>query len=666
MRGFLNGAGDWQRVCIGSSYIFSFNNSAGDVFSIPSEDVRMFLCYFNDNYGALAAVWEAAPERKESIDLYEEKSFRKMYVSVEGVPGLRSISTLGKSQTKSLTLLLSKLICFLSKKEHVDYSSNTLFRKEYLQSAVDNWDVLVSDEDGDGENVALRTDAEPEQESVRASFKIWMRESGSAESTVRSYAHQAVDKAQEMISRFGKGERPLLLMSSSQIDDAYSWLSGLDEWKKVNLRGKGMYQSGLQKFREFKHLAEAVSVTVCRLPKPFVLLAGISGTGKSRFVREQARRHNLDMANFCLVAVRPDWHEPSDLLGYVTRLSGTAKYVATDVLRFMVSAWRGLIYRGFELSGSGGITKLSGDRRTLETVPPYWLCLDEMNLAPVEQYFAEYLSLIETRDWQYNGFSFSYSCEALLSRSVLVELDTASCQELASALGLMDISPDGSDYALWQHFLAHGISIPPNMIVAGTVNMDETTHGFSRKVIDRALSFDFGEFFPNAFEDFYATEINHVALSFPCNASARQVFAINAAQPSIDFLQAVNSVLKGSPFELAYRALNELLLAVHCHGSSTLGPELQAVWDDFLMQKVLPRIEGDVDKLQGDEDGNLLSRLYDLLEVKLADIWSEGSRRPDFYRLRSGKPMTTNCRSKRKIMWMLDRLVRSGFTSFWP
>ncbi|MFC3333481.1 hypothetical protein ACFOEM_13740 [Paenalcaligenes hominis] len=51
------------------------------------------------------------------------------------------------------------------------------------------------------------------------------------------------------------------------------------------------------------------------------------------------------------------------------------------------------------------------------------------------------------------------------------------------------------DKDIWDLFLQEGIGIPFNLIVAGTVNMDETTHGFSRKVIDRALSFDFGDFF---------------------------------------------------------------------------------------------------------------------------------------------------------------------------
>ena len=419
-------------------------------------------------------------------------------------------------------------------------------------------------------------------------------------------------------------------------------------------------------------------IVSCLLPKPFLLLAGISGTGKTRFVRKQAEHHQLGRSNYCLVAVRPDWHEPSDLLGYVTRLSGTAAYITTDVLRFMVSAWKALHTAGLRISGDGGnggnesiTTYLSGSNAQLDAVAPYWLCLDEMNLAPVEQYFSDYLSLIETREWQHTADGeLIYSCDALLKASVLRDLDSVAQRQLAISLGLGDISAGNGNDELWDHFIQYGIAIPPNLIVAGTVNMDETTHGFSRKVIDRAMSFDFGEFFPNKFDDYYPAAVSHVPLTFPRHSTGRQSLLEADAQPSIDFLDGLNTLLKGTPFELAYRALNELLLAVHCHGTPPPGPELEAVWDDFLMQKVLPRIEGDADKLQGVDQGtdsrNLLENLRDRLEGSFANIWAEDSRRIDFYRKRGDVHEQVVCRSKRKIDWMLERLESSGFTSFWP
>jgi hypothetical protein len=73
-----------------------------------------------------------------------------------------------------------------------------------------------------------------------------------------------------------------------------------------------------------------------RLSKPFIILAGISGTGKTRFVRDQAERSGSLKSSYQLVSVRPDWHEPSDVIGYISRLNGEPKYIVTDVLRFIV------------------------------------------------------------------------------------------------------------------------------------------------------------------------------------------------------------------------------------------------------------------------------------------------------------------------------------------
>ena len=130
--------------------------------------------------------------------------------------------------------------------------------------------------------------------------------------------------------------------------------------------------------------------------KPFILLAGISGTGKSRLVRTLAYKtcanKNLQSeikkpGNFELIPVRPNWHDSSELMGYVSRINGE-KYITTSFLQFISKAWK-----------------------HLDT--PFFLCLDEMNLAPVEQYFAEYLSIVETRQLKENKITTDY----LLSKS---------------------------------------------------------------------------------------------------------------------------------------------------------------------------------------------------------------------------------------------------------
>ena len=385
------------------------------------------------------------------------------------------------------------------------------------------------------------------------------------------------------------------------------------------------------------------------IPKSFLLLAGISGTGKTQFVRRQAAAARPDLTNYQLIAVRPDWHEPSDLLGHVTRIGGE-RFVPTPFLKFLVAAW----CDAFEKIDSGKIAL-----RPLDGITTFWACLDEMNLAPVEQYFADYLAVLETRRWD-DG---SYTCDALVHPARLLEKDT-SFPELQKSLGL-----EGKD-ELWTYFLKHGIPLPPNLIVAGTVNMDETTHGFSRKVIDRAFTIDFGEFFPNDFDKFFSPDRKPKWLNFSRYSNATQADLasvsadVNGAR-SVAFLKAINEPLRGTPFELAFRAMNELLLAVKCFAPSD-DETLEAVWDDFLMTKLLPRIEGDAEKLRADGEKSLLTGLQAKVEQLLTKTAATGTR-PDLLQTgTSGGAVQVPLRSLKKIKWMQERLTNNAFTSFWP
>jgi hypothetical protein len=387
-----------------------------------------------------------------------------------------------------------------------------------------------------------------------------------------------------------------------------------------------------------------------QLPKPFLLLAGISGTGKTRFVREQAAKHrDGKLSNYRLIPVRPDWHEPSDLLGYISRIgNGGARYVVTDLLRFVVEAWQ---------DAKESATAIELVNKSPAAMTPYWLCLDEMNLAPVEQYFADYLSVLETRKWE----GGNYSCDPLLKATTIQQLDAAGQTDLRQQLGLGAEHDD-----LWQYFTAKGIPLPPNLIVAGTVNMDETTHGFSRKVIDRAFTIDFGVFYPNNFAEFFEEDqtTRPKTLSFPVLSGATKADFSEIPTKSIAFLAAINGVLKATPFELAYRALNELLLALLCFQPKD-DAELLAVWDDFLMSKVLPRIDGDAEKLSLDGDSSLLTKLLATISEQFAIV--ETAQRPDLLRENiDGSVCMVDYRARQKLIWMQERLSMNGFTTFWP
>ena len=193
--------------------------------------------------------------------------------------------------------------------------------------------------------------------------------------------------------------------------------------------------------------------------KPFILLAGLSGTGKSRLARtlaykscfkEELRINKNKPGNFELIPVRPNWHDSSELMGYVSRINDE-KYITTPFLKFIAKAWKHLDI-------------------------PFFLCLDEMNLAPVEQYFAEFLSIIETRQKQEDQINTDF----LLSRSAFenekIYTQILHDLDLENRIEFID-----------------GLAIPPNLIVIGTVNMDETTHSFSRKVLDRAMTIEMNE-----------------------------------------------------------------------------------------------------------------------------------------------------------------------------
>lgn len=523
----------------------------------------------------------------------------------------------------------------------------------------------------------------------------------------------------------------------SQTKNFVSSVNFFVEWRKnhdsiPNIKSYDLNENGNKVLLDKSTLLSFCSDTVNHihsqliivLPKPFLLLAGISGTGKTRFVREQAimaaKKYDLEEGvNFCLVPVRPDWHEPSDLLGYISRISGV-RYVATDFLKFMILAW----CHAAESADEDNIVL-----KNVDEIPPFWLCLDEMNLAPVEQYFADYLSVLETREWR--GETKAYHCEALLKVGVFDELE--GCTVLGEAENAFEVfwksvcPPTEQNKELRdnlkQYFRKNGIPLPPNLIVAGTVNMDETTHGFSRKVIDRALTLDFQEFFPNNYDEFFSVENNGgmKMFSFPRITQVRpedlknsidlkqteiaqeSVVENDSALPepngdeasgvkpesdqneseassasvesrSVEFLKGLNGILKDTPFELGFRALNELLLSVVCMRPSD-NQALLAVWDDFLMQKVLPRIEGDTQKLKSlhgtkveghDEgtygSGSILHDLYSFLrsDEALREIWDKG--RPDLLR---GGQGDINCRTRKKLEWMMRRLRTRRSTDFW-
>ena len=363
--------------------------------------------------------------------------------------------------------------------------------------------------------------------------------------------------------------------------------------------------------------------------KPFLLLAGISGTGKSRIVRELARAcwdedsteyKAQKPKNFEMIQVKPNWHDSTELIGYVSRVSGTPVYVIGDFLRFITQAWENLDI-------------------------PYFLCLDEMNLAPVEQYFAEFLSVIESRKSNEDG---TITTDPILKKS------TENWYRVLTA------ELTGGNETLRNRFWKEGITIPQNLIVMGTVNMDETTFSFSRKVLDRAMTIEMNEV------DLYAgldSKYEHIGklnsdMLIGTAVEGVDVYADNeeVCNKVLSYLQAVNDVLNGTPFKIAYRTRNEFLLYVVNNlpynldekGNEFSEDEIIAIaLDEITSMKILSRIEGDDTKIKH----SLLESLITTIEAQLLIL--------------TGEEKKIESISVAKMKEMKERLTLSGYTSFW-
>ena len=361
--------------------------------------------------------------------------------------------------------------------------------------------------------------------------------------------------------------------------------------------------------------------------KPFLLLAGISGTGKSRIVRELARacwEEGTDdykaqkPKNFQMVQVKPNWHDSSDLIGYVSRASGKSEYVAGEFLKFIAKAWE-------------------------DTETPYFLCLDEMNLAPVEQYFAEYLSVIESRKSHEDG---TVTTDPILEKSA-EDWYRVLTSELTN------------DDNVRNRFLEEGICIPQNFIVVGTVNMDETTFSFSRKVLDRAMTIEMNEVDLHGGLTKRHESIGKLSNAELVGSAVEGVDVYNdytnVCDIALGYLQKVNDVLEDTPFKVAYRTRNEFLLYVvnnlpYCKDENgndlEQGYVIARALDEITSMKVLSRIEGDDTKVSDE----LLDNLSKAIEDGLKTV--------------SGEENIVKSISLAKLKEMKAKLV-SGYTSFW-
>ena len=302
------------------------------------------------------------------------------------------------------------------------------------------------------------------------------------------------------------------------------------------------------------------------LSKPFVILSGNSGTGKtriaSRFAKYLEKKNDSGITNHLLIPVGADWTDNTKSLGYYNPLAdnGTGKYEKTDVFKFI------------ELAGANPEI-------------PFFLILDEMNLSHVERYFSDFLSKMELLDY------------------------TKPAEKV-----YFDITGYGK------------LELPKNLFITGTVNIDETTYMFSPKVLDRANVIEFKPDMDDVLNKLFGTSSDEeekiadpdVAEGFMQLANELRSGTIPPeVQPILSDIKTILSSfykeLEKCGFEFAYRTIKEIRLYAIAAYKTAVGekPTATEIADVQILQKILPKMHGNKKQI-----GNLLDELEKLCEEK--------------------------------------------------
>lgn len=324
--------------------------------------------------------------------------------------------------------------------------------------------------------------------------------------------------------------------------------------------------------------------------KPFVILSGISGTGKTKIVQWFAESLGATEENgqFTLIPVRPDWSDSSDLLGYVN-LQG--EFQERPLIKVLENA------------------DANPNR-------PYFVVLDEMNLARVEYYFSDFLSVIESRKWK-DG--------KIVTSPVLPESITN------------------------KH-----ITIPSNVYIIGTVNMDETTHPLSKKVLDRANTIEFNTVNLDYFNFLMDVEEKEAEIASNRSLETEYLHLKECFKENEDLVRnistiliEINKTLESVGAQVGYRIRDEICFYMAYNEQGKLLSFDEAL-DYQIYQKVLPRLAG--------SDGRTEEVLKQLYVLCANEEYDSGNNDTSYAKYP---------RSANKLSHMLRRFEYDGFTSFW-
>ena len=371
-------------------------------------------------------------------------------------------------------------------------------------------------------------------------------------------------------------------------------------------------------------------LTISLLAKPFVILTGASGTGKTQQAKALAKHFRKDEhgTNFAVVPVGADWTDNRATLGFINYLTseGESRYQSTPVVNLLLRA--------------------NADVNT-----PYFLILDEMNLSHVERYFADFLSVMEQKDGSIQLHNEKGS------------LPNSNSEEMA---------------------VPQSIPYPRNLFVIGTVNIDETTYMFSPKVLDRANVIEY-KVDAEDLTSFLQNPQELAEVPRAQEGEAEQFLALarlvrGEGEPvahykaiSTETLEEVSAhvmqlfrLMQARRFEFAYRTMNEIMryLQVSRHLSEDEKSWDADGWkvslDEQILQRVLPKLHGSVGRV-----GKLIAQLAhfahdpDSRQYKevLADVKGLGEGSPE-------NPVAVYPRSLAKLQEMAETLREEQFVSF--
>jgi len=294
------------------------------------------------------------------------------------------------------------------------------------------------------------------------------------------------------------------------------------------------------------------------LTKPFVLLTGLSGSGKTKIAQSFVQWICEDESQYKIIPVGADWTNREPLLGYPN----------------------GLNHNEYILPDSGALSLIIEASKIENNDKPYFLILDEMNLSHVERYFADFLSVMES--------------EGKIS--------------LYSGTARKDLK--GND-------VPDNIHWSKNLFIIGTVNIDETTYMFSPKVLDRANTIEFRldeSNIKNFFElpskiDLSVLKSKGAVMAKNFLEIAKDNF-IEKDEEYSEILVKFFNELKKVGAEYGYRTAVEMLLLIKKLNTISEISKNESV-DIAVMQKLLPKLHGSRSKVSKVLDALILLCLKD-------------------------------------------------------